>query len=174
MDRRGKPESERGRHQLVGQTFTKVYVNNNGNVTFGNTLSQYTPNGLATGVGSPISAPFFADVDTNGEGSGLVHYGNATYNGYAAFVVNWADGGYFSSGTDKLNKFQLILTDRSDTGARNFDIEFNYDQIQWEAGGASGGHGGLGGTSAVAGYSNGLSGADNVFSQLSGRLPMAL
>ena len=32
----------------------------------------------------------------------------------------------------------MILTDRSDTGAGNFDIEFNYDTIVWESGSASG------------------------------------
>lgn len=155
---------------FFGQTFTQLYVNNNGNVTFGNSLSQYTPNGLATGVGSPIIAPFFADVDTRGVGNALLTYGNATYNGHQAFVVDWPNVGYYAEHTDKLNNFQLILTDRSDTGAGNFDIEFNYDQVQWETGDASDGEGGLGGTSVAVGYSNGLSGADNVFFQLPGSL----
>ncbi len=49
-----------------------------------------------------------------------------------------------------------MLVDRSsDTGVGNFDIEYNYDQVQWETGSASGGTGGLGGTSAHVGYSNG-------------------
>ena len=39
--------------------------------------------------------------------------------------------------------------------AGNFDIYFNYDRIEWEAGDASGGSNGLGGISARAGYSNG-------------------
>ena len=64
--------------------------------------------------------------------------------------------GYFSQGLDKLNNFQLVLIDRSSEGAAgDFDIEFNYDQIEWETGGFSGGSGGLGGSSARAGYSNG-------------------
>lgn len=155
---------------FFGQNFTQTWVNNNGNITFGGSLSQYTPNGLATGVGYPIIAPFFADVDTRGAGSGLTTYGNATYNGHEAFVVNWPNVGYYSYGMDKTNTFQLILTDRSDTGTGNFDIEFNYDQIQWETGGASGGTDGLGGTSAVAGYSNGMSGGNNVYYQLAGSL----
>src|SRR5436305_6027708 len=104
-----------------------VFVNNNGNVTFTQALSQFTPNGLATGVGQPIIAPFFADVDTRGAGSGLTTWGNATYNGFSAFVVNWPNVGYFNGHTDKLANFQLILTDRTDTGAGNFDIEFNYN-----------------------------------------------
>jgi pimeloyl-ACP methyl ester carboxylesterase len=42
--------------------------------------------------------------------------------------------------------------------------------MQWETGDASGGVGGLGGVSAAVGYSNGLSGASNVFFQLPGSL----
>jgi hypothetical protein len=68
---------------------------------------------------------------------------------------------------DKLNSFQVILVDRSDTGAGNFDIEFNYDQIQWETGDASGGTGGLGGSSAAVGYSNGT-GTPGTFFELPG------
>jgi uncharacterized protein (TIGR03437 family) len=155
---------------FFGQTFTQVYVNNNGNLTFGNPLSDYTPNGLAQGVGLPMIAAFFADVDTTGAGSGLVQYGNATVNGFNAFVANYIDVGYFSSETDKLNSFQIVLLDRSDTGAGNFDIEFNYNQVLWETGDASGGTDGLGGTSAAVGYSNGLSGSDNIYFQLPGSL----
>jgi hypothetical protein len=72
--------------------------------------------------------------------------------------------GYYSSQTDKLNSFQLVMIDRSDVGAGDFDIEFNYDQILWETGSASGGTNGFGGSSARAGYSNG---AGNFF-ELSG------
>ena len=139
---------------LFGTIATQIYVNNNGNVTFVNPLPTFTPSAFST-FGSPIIAPFFADVDTRGTGSGLTTYGNATYNGRAAFVVNWPAVGYFANATNKLNTFQLILTDRSDTGAGNFDIEYNYNQIQWETGDASGGSNGLGGTSAAVGYSNG-------------------
>jgi len=139
---------------LFGTIATQLYVNNNGNVTFANPLGTYTPSAFST-FGSPIIAPFFADVDTRGAGSALMTYGNATYNTRAAFVVDWLGVGYYFEHTDKLNTFQLILTDRTDTGAGNFDIEFNYDSIQWETGDASSGSGGLGGTSAAAGYTNG-------------------
>ncbi|MES1261101.1 MAG: putative Ig domain-containing protein, partial [Acidobacteriota bacterium] len=155
---------------FFGQSFTQVFVNNNGNLTFQQRLGQFTPNGLSTGVGQPIIAPFFADVDTRGEGSGLVMYGNATVNGYAAFVANYIRVGYFGAHTDKVNSFQVILLDRADTGAGNFDIELNYDQVQWETGDASGGSGGRGGVSAAVGYSNGLSESNNVYFQLPGSL----
>ena len=58
---------------------------------------------------------------------------------------------------------------RPETGAGNFDIEFNYQQIQWETGDASGGANGLGGTSAAVGYSNGT-GAPGTNFQLPGSL----
>ena len=155
---------------FFGQSFTQVYVNNNGNLTFSTPLGDFTPNGLATGVGQPIIAPFFADVDTEGDGSGLVTYGNATVQGLPAFVANYIGVGYYSERADKLNSFQVILLDRSDTGAGNFDIEFNYNQVKWETGEASDGTNGLGGVSAVAGFSNGLSGESNVYFQLPGSL----
>jgi hypothetical protein len=63
--------------------------------------------------------------------------------------------GYYNSKDDKLNSFQLVLIDRSDTGTGNFDIEFNYDMILWETGDVSGGVDGYGGSPARAGLSNG-------------------
>ena len=158
---------------FFGQSFAQIYVNNNGNLTFGSNFGTYTPNGLAEGVELPIIAPFFADVDTNpedvGGNSGLVMYGNAVINNVNAFVANYVNVCYFAA-CDKHNSFQVVLYDRSDTGAGNFDIEFNYDQVQWETGDDSGGTDGLGGTSVAIGYSNGLSGNANVYYQLPGSL----
>jgi hypothetical protein len=160
------PRNDDGSSSLVTIPFTvdffgnqhnSLYVNNNGNVTFGTPLSTFTPFDLSQ-TDKEIIAPFFADVDTRNAASDVVTYGNTTYAGRQAFCAMW-DGvngvGYYSSGADKLNKFQLLIVDRSDTGAGNFDFIFNYDQVQWETGSASGGSGGLGGSSARAGYSNG-------------------
>ncbi|MEW9899656.1 nidogen-like domain-containing protein [Chitinivorax sp. PXF-14] len=139
---------------FFGVNHTQLFVNNNGNVTFNSQLSTYTPFGLTTNS-FPIIAPFFADVDTRGINSSQVKYGQNTLGGHAVFGVNWINVGYYPSASDKLNSFQLILTDRSDVGAGDFDIEFNYDQILWETGSASGGSGGFGGTSAAVGYTDG-------------------
>jgi hypothetical protein len=155
---------------FFGTTYSSTFVSNNGYVTFGSGQGIYTPTGLtASYSGSPIIAPFYGDVDTRPGDAGTVTYGTGTYAGLAAFGATWTSVGYFSGGTDKLNTFQLILTDRSATGAGNFDIYFNYDQIQWETGSASGGSGGLGGTSAAAGFANG-SGTPGTFGQLPGSL----
>jgi len=145
---------------FFGITRSGVYVNNNGNVTLDFPLSTFTPFDL-TSTGQEIIAPFFADVDTRVGNE--VTYGLGTANGRQAFGVNWLDVGYFSQNTDKLNSFQLILIERSDTGAGNFDIEFNYGSIEWETGDASSGSGGLGGSSARAGFSNGTGDAGTFF-----------
>lgn len=153
---------------FFGVSYSSAYVNNNGNITFSGPLSAYTPYGLAASSQS-IIAPFFADVDTRGAGSALTAYGTGTYAGHDAFGVTWPGVGYYSAQTDKLDNFQVILVDRSDTGAGNFDIYFNYGSMQWETGQASGGVNGLGGSCAVAGYSNGtIAGADETTYQLPG------
>lgn len=141
---------------FFGNNYSSLYANNNGNVTFNAAMSTYTPFSIIS-TGVPMLAPFFGDVDTRGSGSGLMQYGQASLGGHNAFGVNWINVGYYSHGVDKKNSFQLIMTDRSDIGAGDFDFEFNFDQIQWETGGASGGSGGLGGSSARAGWSNGTS-----------------
>ena len=145
---------------FFGLSFTSLYVNTNGNVTFDSSLSTFTPFNL-TSTSRQIIAPFFADVDTRA--GNQVTYGTGLVDGRNAFGVNWIDVGYFSHRTDKLNSFQLVLIDRSDIAPGDFDIEFNYDKIQWETGEASGGTDGLGGDSARAGYSNGTGDPDTFF-----------
>ncbi len=140
---------------FYGASYDRAYVNNNGNVTFDAPLGTFTPFNLTPASTTRIIAPFFADVDTRGAGSGVTQYSTATLGGRPAFGVNWIDVGYFSGQTDKLNAFQLILTSRSDIAPGDFDIEFNYDRIAWETGSASGGTNGLGGTSAGAGFAAG-------------------
>lgn len=53
---------------LFSNTYTSMYVNTNGNVTFNGGLYSYTPGTINAGT-SPIIAPFWADVDTR---SGVV------------------------------------------------------------------------------------------------------
>jgi hypothetical protein len=159
----GTPPSVTGRQVLgftanfFGHEYARACVNNNGNVTFQQGLSTYTPFGLgATTV--PIVAPFFADVDTRGTTNGAqpTRYGPGTVGDHPAFGATWRNVGYYNSHTEHLNTFQVVLIGREDTGAGNFDIEFNYDRVVWESGTASGGNAdGLGGTSAAAGYSKG-------------------
>lgn len=150
---------------FFGADFTSAFINNNGNVTFSTPLPTFDPFGLTSDIGTPIIAPFFADVDTRV--GNTVTWGTGTFNGDAAFGVNWPGVGYFSEHTDKTNTFQLLIVDRSDIAAGDADIYFNYGSIQWEAGDASGGTDGLGGSCAIVGYSNGT-GDPGTFAQLPG------
>jgi hypothetical protein len=134
---------------------SNLFVNNNGNVTFDEPLYDFRPFDL-TQTARRIIAPFFADVDTRGEEVPRVTYGNDVVDGRSAFGVIWDDVGYFSLHTDHLDRFQVVLVERADIEPGDFDIEFNYDRIQWEAGDVQG-TGGLAepGASARAGFSNG-------------------
>jgi hypothetical protein len=77
--------------------------------------------------------------------------------GRQAFGVDWINVGFYSSSPGPArNSFQLIMIDRSDVAAGDFDFMFNYDQIQWESGQASGSNQlGCGGVPAHAGWTNG-------------------
>jgi hypothetical protein len=147
---------------FFGSEFGGAYINNNGNITFTEPLSQFTPSSLTT-LGGPIIAPFFADVDTTGENSAIVNFGRGTLDGKKVFVVNWPGVGCFASISSVLDNFQLILIDRPErnTGVDgdDFDMEFNYETIQWDTGEASGGNAQCvkegEGASAIVGYANG-------------------
>src|SRR5262249_32711146 len=126
-----------------------------------------------SGPGKPIIAPFFADVDTRSPGGGNpMAYGTGTVNSQPAFGATWAGVGYYNASSSshpasQTNSFQAILIDEGNpTGSPlgdDFVIEFNYDQITWETGDASGGANGLGGTSAYVGYSGGTAASTNQF-----------
>ena len=137
---------------FLGQSFSSLYVNSNGNLTFGSPLMAFSPVPLNQ-LGAMVVAPFFADVDNSI--AGQVSYGTGSVDGRAAFGATWAGVPYHGTAPAGLNSFQAVLIDRADTGAGNFDLEYNYGQIAWEAGDFSGGVGGLGGSSARAGYSGG-------------------
>ena len=159
---------------FYGQRYEQLWVNNNGNVTFDGPLAEYTPFGLAD-TSSVIIAPFFADVDTRGEGSDVVRYGygTTTYEGRPAFCVNWLDVGYYWNHFDKLNSFQLLLVDRSDRRTGDVDIVFNYDEVAWETGDASDGVDGFGGSSARVGFSNGTLATGTSFELVGSGVPGA-
>ena len=141
---------------FFGSDYTRTFVNNNGNLTFDSQLGTFTPFELEAS-NRVIIAPFFADVDT-GRAGNPVTYGTGSFGGRDAFGVNYLNVDYFGSSDSATNRnsFQALVVNRSDVGEGDFDIVFNYGQIEWEAGRASGGDAnGLGGNSARVGFSNG-------------------
>ncbi|MDE4134763.1 nidogen-like domain-containing protein [Phaeobacter sp. QD34_3] len=132
---------------------SQIYVNTNGNITFGTGLSQYTPSGISAGT-IPLIAAFWADVDTR---AGEPIYVDVDAEADVV-TITWENVGFYSHHAEPSNSFQMQLFDR---GEGDFDIVFRYEDINWSAGTASGGdpETGLGGTPARAGYSPG-NGAD--------------
>jgi hypothetical protein len=138
--------------RFFGTSFTALYVNNNGNVSFGGPLRTFTPQAFPVSEQRMI-APWWGDVDTRGGG---VPGRNGVYWSITPgrVVVTWHNVGYYSAHDDRLNNFQLVLTGAG-PGVGDFDVEFRYNRCEWTTGDASGGSGGFGGTPAQAGFDAG-------------------
>ncbi|GAA4747200.1 nidogen-like domain-containing protein [Flavisolibacter ginsenosidimutans] len=136
--------------KLYGASYNQVYINNNGNITFDAGVSQYTADGFPFNV--PMVAAFWADVDTRT--GNLVRYKVNPTN----LIVTFPQVGYYSTHLDKLNTFQIIITNGNDPliGVGN-NVAFYYDDMQWTTGDASGGSGGFGGGPATVGINKGNS-----------------
>lgn len=134
---------------FYGTNYNDVYINANGNVSFGSSYSTFTASGFPDNSFVMI-APFWADVDTRGFGQ--IFY-KVTPN---ALYVNWVNVGYYDSHTDKRNTFQLVITDGTDLsiGAGN-NVAFCYKDMQWTTGDASNGIGGFFGDPATVGANKG-------------------
>jgi hypothetical protein len=127
-------------------TYSAVYVNNNGNLTFRAPTPEYLSTVFPGSLG-PMIAPYWADVDTRwpvGGKPSVVTWGSTTFGGRPAVCVNWTGAafqgvGYYNEQrrVDKLNSFQVLLVNREDVAAGAFDIVFNYDKVQWAYGDAS-------------------------------------
>lgn len=122
-----------------GTTYNQIYINMNGNCTFGSAFSGYNPGGSTiAGTNASIMAPFWADVDTRNTATAQVTYSSTVpgsipqVDGRNAFFVNWVGIARYNNQSTPTNSFQLVIVDRSDTGAGNFDFMFNYDQITWD------------------------------------------
>lgn len=135
--------------ELYGIPWSNAYININGNVSFGTAYYNFTPNGFPD-PSFVMVAPFWGDVDLTG--TGIIRYKVTP----TALIVNWEEVGYYSSHTDKLNTFQLILTDGTDPiiGVGN-NAAFCYKDMQWTTGDASQGTNGFGGSPAVVGANKG-------------------
>jgi len=136
---------------FYGSMQTDFYINNNGNISFGNRYGTYSSTGFPIN-GYPLLAGFWADVDTRPASGGDVWYKIEDHR----VTVIWDAVGYFSNGTDKLNTFEIIFSDGTDPliGIGN-NVAFSYGDMQWTTGSASGGTDGFGGTPATVGINKG-------------------
>jgi hypothetical protein len=134
---------------LYGQAYNSLYINNNGNLTFTGALTQFSATAFPS-TGNAIVAPFWADVDTR-NGNGQVLYKITP----TAVYVNWVNVGYYSMHGDKLNTFQLIITNGSDPVIDGGNVAFCYQNMDWTTGDASQGVNGFGGIPATCGANKG-------------------
>jgi len=121
-----------------GTNYTQIYINMNGNCTFGSGYTGYNPSTSLAATNRNIMAPFWADVDTRNTAASQVTYSTTTagsipqVDGRNAFFVNWVNVARYNNQSTPTNSFQLVLVDRSDTGPGNFDFIYNYDQVTWD------------------------------------------
>ncbi|HEY6163262.1 MAG TPA: nidogen-like domain-containing protein, partial [Bacteroidia bacterium] len=124
---------------FYGQQFNVCYINNNGNISFGQSYSSFSSSAFPSNQYVMV-APFWADVDTRSPNSGLVYYKLTP----TALIVKWDSVGYYAMHDDKLNTFQLIITDGNDPMVPNGNnVSFCYGDMQWTTGDASSGSNGF-------------------------------
>jgi hypothetical protein len=138
---------------FFGRRYGSFFANNNGNVSFGAGISEFTPNG-PQGAAAPVVSPFFADVDTRGAASGVL---SLRADVPQQIIVTWSEVGHFSANAERRNTFQLVLRGADYAlPAGEGRIGFFWTTMQWETGDASGGTNGFGGTPAAVGFGDGL------------------
>lgn len=136
---------------FYGTNYDSLYINNNGNISFTQPYFTFTANPFPDPSFNMI-APFWADVDTRSTNGGNVWYKMNPHS----IVIVWDHVGYFSMMEDKLNTFQLIISDGLDTLIPNGNnVSFCYGDMQWTTGMASGGANGFGGSPATVGVNIG-------------------
>uniref|UniRef100_A0AAY4DW95 Tectorin alpha n=1 Tax=Denticeps clupeoides TaxID=299321 RepID=A0AAY4DW95_9TELE len=153
--------------------YRTIYVNNNGVISFNVQVSQFTPEAFPLSDSRSFIAPLWADVHNGIRGD--VYYRETTepdildrasqdvrkyfknmptFTATWVFISTWHQVTFYGgSQTTPVNTFQCILI--SDGAA--FFAMFNYGEITWSTGTASGGDPltGLGGTTAQSGFNGG-------------------
>ncbi|XP_032905509.1 alpha-tectorin [Amblyraja radiata] len=155
----------------VGQR--SLHVNNNGVLSFNVQVSQFTPEVFPLSDGRSFIAPFWADVHNGIKGN--VYYresveqsilqrvtkdirknfkDQASFSATWVFIATWEKVTFYGgSSTTPMNTFQCVLV----TDERNSFAMFNYADISWTTGTASGGDPltGVGGSAAQTGFNGG-------------------
>nr|XP_022329850.1 sushi, nidogen and EGF-like domain-containing protein 1 [Crassostrea virginica] len=132
---------------FFGSSFDSIYVNSNGDVTFGSPLTQYTSEPFPINGSHKIIAPFWTDIETsNGgqlwyrttqnselqQGTNKIRSLFSNIENFAAtwmMIVTWDNVAEYNCGStcSQRNTFQLaLITD----GSHSFAV-FNYNKITW-------------------------------------------
>jgi len=136
-----------------------VFINNNGNLTFGTPFAGFTPSGFPSS-GLQMIAPFWGDVDTRnttGANTNQVWHQFIDLNGDLAIdtlVVTWDAVGVFPNNNSEFNTFQVAISGIRNAFGGNIlgpgnNAMFSYGDMNWTVGTASGG------AAATVGINNG-------------------
>lgn len=124
---------------FYGTTYNSLNLSANGNVQFSTNSTAFSSTGFPSNTVNMI-APFWADGET------MVPFGGRTYGKIyidshpTYIIISWDSLGYFNGHVDKLNSFQLVLTNGSDPILPvGKNVGFYYKQMQWTTGDASSG-----------------------------------
>ena len=139
---------------FYGNSFDRVYVNNNGNLSFGTYFSTYTASGFPVN-GFPMIAPFWGDVDT-GDASNKIGHVWAKQLTPTKLAIAWEEVGHYLTNESKRNTFQVVISDGTDASMQlGNNVCFCYTDMQWTTGDASSGSDGFGGSPATVGANKG-------------------
>jgi hypothetical protein len=142
---------------FFGETYSRVFINSNGNLTFGEEWTEFTPSPFCL-AGPKMVSPFYADADLSQCGS--IDYFIADHY----LVVTWTAVCHFhgnSNYTGLENTFQVIISDETLTEVRGQKLPvgatvlFNYRDMQWTTGQSSGSLTGFEGAAATVGLNSG-------------------
>lgn len=93
---------------FFGNSYSSLYANNNGNVTFGGATGSYTPSPLNSQNTLPMIAPFWTDLDSRGGDAAAGVYLSQTAS---RAIITWNLMGYYNQNYSGLTTFQLVLND---------------------------------------------------------------
>lgn len=123
---------------VYGTSYTSMFINTNGLVTFGSAEPSYTP-GALTSLGQPSLAAFWTDIDIAKGGDIYWDLDPAT----GKITITWLNvAAYTGPGT---TSFQMVLTN---LGGGDFGVDYIYGNIGFTNGGFG---------QATVGLSNGTS-----------------
>jgi gliding motility-associated-like protein len=129
-----------------GRQLDTVFINNNGNITFDQALSQFSADTFPFNNNIPMIAAFWADVDTK-PGNPAFPTSDAVYYQITSthLIVQWDSVGFvgplWCSGNpvygdyDSTNTFQIIITNGNDPILpKGNNVEICYKNMMWTTG----------------------------------------
>ncbi|HEX6916287.1 MAG TPA: HYR domain-containing protein [Chitinophagaceae bacterium] len=113
---------------LYGTTYNQVYINNNGNITFGSSYFGYVPSGFPL-ASRPMIAGFWDDIDTR-------TCGRVRWKLFGTrLVVSYEVVGQYSVNCSLLNTFQIVIGTNNDPFIGfGQNVKLLYGDMQWSKG----------------------------------------